>query len=706
MPDSATLLADAGPFAQLIDGFAPRPQQQQLANAIAQALTDDAVLVAEAGTGTGKTLAYLVPALRSGKKVIVSTGTRNLQDQLYHKDLPLVRKALLLPISVALLKGRTNYLCLQRLGQTGAGARLDDLQQVSDLSKIRSWANHTQSGDIAEARDVSEDSPLWQRVTSTVDNCLGQDCPKFNDCFLVKARRQAAEADLIVINHHLFCADMAIKEEGFGEILPGADAFILDEAHQLPDTASHFFGLSLSSHQLLELARDSRAEQIRDAADFGALGEQCEYLEKATADLRLALGQAQTRAPWTQVAQQPELIGAVAALADTLALFDSLLREAAPRGKGLSSCQERCNLLRFKLRQIADHAETAATGTPVEDEQSHDDLRPTGELVRWFETYRRGFALNATPLDIGPVFRARMAQYQSAWVFTSATLAVDNDFGHFCQRLGLREPRTLQLASPFDYARNALLYHPKDMPEPATPDYTDAVLNASLPVLRASRGRAFILFTSHQALRQAAARLTDTLEYPLLVQGTLPKSVLLERFRQLGNAVLLGTASFWEGVDVRGDALSCVIIAKFPFAAPDDPVLQARCAALRRRGGNPFMDYQLPQAVIALKQGVGRLIRDVDDRGVLILCDPRLLSKSYGRVFLNSLPPMARTRSLRRVAAFFDDENAPPEGAAPPAAATADKAAGTADTKSPGAVAVQAQPEPVVLSGEPVPPGN
>lgn len=629
--DGTTLLGPDGPLARHIHGFAPRPQQQQLAGAVARTLAAGGVLIAEAGTGTGKTFAYLAPALLSGLKVIISTGTRNLQEQLFFKDLPLVRNALARPLHSALLKGRANYLCRYRLEQTAA-SRLNR-SQLTELGYIRDWARRTRSGDIAEVTEVAEGSPLWPRVTSTADNCLGQNCPLLADCLVVKARREALEADVVVVNHHLLCADLALKDEGFGEVLPGADAFIIDEAHQLPDVAGQFFGQALSSNQLLELVRDCHAEQAREAPDFTELADCADAMASAGDALARSLGLQPGRAPWPERVAVPAVAAACQRLADSLAALATALEEGAKRGPGLGNCQSRCQTLRQRLQPFLDP--------------------PDENGVYWLETRTHGFTLYLTPLDVSHAFSQRMSQYHSAWVFTSATLAVGEDFSHFSRRLGLPEASTLRLESPFDYARNALLYHPKDLPEPTAPGYNCAVLEAALPVLAASRGRAFILFTSHQALREAATYLQSRLEFPLLVQGSQPKHALLERFRQLGDAVLLGTASFWEGVDVRGEALSCVIIAKLPFASPGDPVTQARSAALRRRGGNPFMDFQLPQAVISLKQGVGRLIRDVDDRGVLMLADPRLLTRAYGRTFLASLPPMARTRSLTHVQAFF-----------------------------------------------------
>jgi len=635
MPIPSEILAADGLVARHVAGFAPRPQQQAMADAVASALHDKGVLVAEAGTGTGKTFAYLVPALLSGKKVIISTGTKNLQDQLYHRDLPLVRKALGVPVTTALLKGRANYLCLHRLElgeQRAAGSR----QMLDALVRVRSWAGRTRSGDIAELSELAEDAPIWPVVTSTVDNCLGQECPHWSDCFMAKARRQAQAADILVVNHHLLFADMALRDEGFGEVLPGAHALILDEAHQLPEVASNFFGLSLSSRQLMELAGDTVTEQVREASDMASLRDVADALQTAVRDLRLALGRGSRRAVWHQVAAEDNVKKAVERVECTLAELEQTLKPAAERGKGLDSCWRRSMALAERLALLKE----------AESES----------YVRWFETFATAFALHLTPMDIAESFHARMEEYRAAWVFTSATLAVGDSFEHFVSRLGLTEASTARWDSPFDFEHQALLYLPKGLPRPGAPDHTVAVVDAARPVLKASRGRAFLLFTSHRALQQAAELLEDTLEFPLLVQGSMPRAELLKRFRDLGNAVLLGTGSFWEGVDVRGEALSCVIIDKLPFASPDDPVLQARIQALREHGGNPFIEYQLPNAVIALKQGVGRLIRDVDDRGVLMLCDPRVSTHSYGRVFINSLPPMPRTQDLHDVRRFFAAE--------------------------------------------------
>lgn len=634
MPSAAETLGANGPLAQSIPRFAPRAEQQAMATAVAAAIEHGSALVAEAGTGTGKTFAYLVPALQSGRRVVISTGTRTLQDQLFHRDLPLVREALAVPGRMALLKGRSNYLCLYRLDLALLQGRLGSRARVAELERIRAWSGLTRAGDIAEVGDVAEDSPIWPLVTSTVDNCLGQECPAYGECHVMRARRRAQEADLVVINHHLLFADMALKEDGFGDLLPGADVFILDEAHQLPDTATSFFGVSVSGRQIQELVRDTREEHLREAGDLAQLPEALDQVDRAVLDARLALGEVPQRLPWRQATAAPAFVAALERLGERLEQLGQWLEHAAQRGKGLENCWRRSLALIERLRSV-----TAAA---------------TEQQIQWVDVHRRSFTLHLTPMDIAESFQAHLRARPAAWIFTSATLTVGGSFGHFARRLGLEDAPTLQVDSPFDYAGNALLYVPPKLPDPAAPGYTDAVLAAALPVIERCRGGVFLLFTSHRALQQAAANLAERLKRTVLVQGQAPRAQLLERFRILGNAVLLGTGSFWEGVDVRGPALSCVIIDKLPFASPGDPVLQARIDAMRAAGGNPFMDYQLPAAVLALKQGVGRLIRDVGDRGVMVLCDPRLYSKPYGRLFRASLPPMGSTRVLEDVLQFLD----------------------------------------------------
>lgn len=633
MNDLSELLGPDGLLSKHIEAFSHRPQQLEMAQRVEQILSDGGVLITEAGTGTGKTFAYLVPALLSGLKVIVSTGTKNLQDQLYHRDLPLIKDALAVPASVALLKGRSNYLCIHRMDNALQEGRLRSKELVNQLMQVREWSGKTKVGDIAELSTIPEDSGIWPVITSTVDNCLGAECPSYSTCHLVEARRRAQEADLVVVNHHLLCADFALKDEGFGELLPEADCFIVDEAHQLPETASNFFGINITGRQLLELARDSETEYLREAGDIPEIPAQVTALSKAVRDLRLVFGLELRRGPWTEISGDERITNALDRMQNELVALKELLEQIKERGKGLESCYDRCEKMLAKLDQLFD--------------QDDDDS------IRWFETYSQSFNLNRTQLDVSEMFRSQIEQRCGSWIFTSATLAVGESFKHFQNQLGVNDAATLCLDSPFDYPNQALWFVPRNMPEPRSPDYLEAVLGIIEPVIEASGGRAFLLFTSHRALRLAAESLEDRMDFPLLVQGSAPKTELLERFRELGNAVLLGTASFWEGVDVRGEALSCVVIDKLPFASPGDPVLQARIDALKKKGGNPFMEFQVPQAAIALKQGAGRLIRDESDRGVLVICDPRLLSKGYGHTFLKSMPPMARTRVLEDVQEFF-----------------------------------------------------
>ncbi len=637
MQSAAELLGSDGPFAREIPGYAPRASQQSMAAAVEEAIAERQVLVAEAGTGTGKTFAYLVPALLSGKRVIVSTGTKTLQDQLFHRDLPQVRSVLGARLSAALLKGRANYLCLHRLDQAHQEGRFASREQTSQLQAIRVWAKRTLSGDRAELADIPEDSVLWPRVTSTTDNCLGADCPMFSDCFVVKARRAAQEADLVVVNHHLLFADLAIKRDGFGEILPGAHAFILDEAHQIPELAGQFFSVTLSARQLNELAADTLAECANVTGALALLQPGIDALLAVVKRVRLALDRFPAKGAFALVETDREVEAELDGLREALGQLAALLDQQSERSRGLASVSERAAEQVARLAHLTDSGARGA--------------------VHWYELSTHGFSLHATPLDLAPPLRELREQSHAAWIFTSATLSVAGRFTHFSRQLGLDDPVELCLDSPFDYAHQALVYLPKDLPDPSAADYVDRVIDAAVPVLQASRGRAFLLFTSHRALRRAAELLPTRVAFPLFVQGTAPRHRLLTEFRASGNGVLLGAASFWGGVDVAGEALSLVVIDKLPFAAPDDPVLVARLDALREAGSNPFTDWQIPNAVIALKQGAGRLIRDVHDRGVLMLCDPRLLSRGYGKLFLASLPPMPRTREPGDVQRFFQSSS-------------------------------------------------
>ncbi len=627
-----TFAAD-GPFAERVPGFRLRAGQLEMSEAIGEAIENTAVLVAEAGTGTGKTFAYLVPALLAGGKVIVSTGTKTLQDQLFDRDLPAVRAALASGATIALLKGRANYVCLYRLRRAAREGRFATRDEPAQIRKIERFAAVTTTGDRADLADVPEDAPAWAHATSTRENCLGQGCPDYKDCFVMRARKNALAADVVVVNHHLFFADLVLREEGISELLPACNTVIFDEAHQLPETARMFFGEALSSAQLVELARDVRLELRAAGGAAPELDRVAARLEKAARDLRLVFGEAGARLAWSQALRLQGFSDALAKLNSALHVLEQALAAHEGRAEGLDACARRASAARHLLVRLRE--------TEVSAE------------VRWLEVFSHAVQLHVTPLSSAELFRRQMTDHPRAWIFTSATLAVGEDFGHFTRELGVPDAATRRWASPFDFPRQALLYVPKALPEPGEAGFTEAVIEAALPVLRASEGRAFLLFTTLRALRRAHQILEGKIDYPLLVQGTGSRSQLLSRFRALGNAVLLGSQSFWEGVDVRGDALSLVVIDKLPFAPPDDPVLAARIEGVRSTGGNPFNELQLPQAVLQLKQGAGRLIRDEADRGVLMLCDPRLVSKPYGRRILQSLPPMALTRELSAVERFF-----------------------------------------------------
>lgn len=629
-----------GPLASAVPGFTTRPEQIAMAGEVAQALQSRGRLVVEAGTGTGKTYAYLIPVLLSGRRVIVSTGTRTLQDQLFRRDLPTVAAALGMPVRVALLKGRANYLCLHRLELAEHQATSRGLRRevATALPHVRQWARVTKQGDIAELARFSESDPVWPWVTSTRDNCLGPDCELFDRCHVIKARREAQAADVVVVNHHLLMADLVLKEEGFGDLLPGADAIVIDEAHQLPEVASAFLGFAVSGRQLQALTRDLAAELISGAPQTEVAASFAQTLDRRIVDLHDALGKAGERLEFTQ--WSAAVIESLEAVQFSLADLVKSLSSAAADHPGLAAVRRRAVELSGRMGTLLEHG----------DEESLAS-------VRWAQVSGQGVSFHYVPVDVAEQLGALIASHSSAWICTSATLAVGDDFSHFTRRAGMQQPVTVQFGSPFDYQSQALLYLPTGLDAPASRRYTQQVVEAALPVLQASGGRAFMLFTSHRALREAAEILLNrfgaTSPFPVLVQGDAPREVLLKRFREYGNAVLLGTSSFWEGVDVKGAALSVVVIDKLPFAVPDDPVLKARLAAIERRGGNSFFDEQVPQAVIALKQGVGRLIRDRADFGVVMLCDQRVRTRPYGRIFLKSLPPMPATSRPEEVIQFL-----------------------------------------------------
>jgi ATP-dependent DNA helicase DinG len=635
MQDIDDILGPDGPLAGSLPGFRPRRAQLQMARAVTDALEHRTALLVEAGTGTGKTFAYLVPALLAGRRVLVSTGTRTLQDQLYAKDVPLVAGALGSPARVALLKGRSNYLCTYRLKRQLAQRVLEGVA-VPDplLARLESWSAITKTGDLAEVPGMTESQSIWPQVTSTRDNCLGQRCPDYAGCHVVAARRDAQAADLVIVNHHLLLADLALKEDGFGDLLGSADAVILDEAHQLPDLATQFFGAQFSARQGETLLTEGKAALLRGGGSLAEIGPAARTVEAALGAVLAALPRGAARRRWEEAGE--ELDSAVLALVAALREYGSALGDASQQ-PAIAAVAGRAGELAGVLERIA---------------QAGGD-----DGARTIETTGRGFTLGLLPFDVSERFRGLVTAHPAAWVFTSATLSVGEDFAHFATRLGLEDAPTLRIPSPFDFSSQAMLYLPEGMPEPAQPGYVDAVIDASVPLLEASGGGAFLLFTSHRALAQGAARLRATwdgaVERPLLVQGEGPRERLLREFREHGDAVLLGTASFWEGVDVKGEALRLVIIEKLPFASPDDPLTKARIEHLQRSGGNAFRDYQLPEAVLALKQGVGRLIRSETDRGMIVICDPRLLGKGYGRVFRASLPEMPATRDRAEATRFL-----------------------------------------------------
>ena len=661
--DAASIFGPGGVLERAVPGFRHRPQQAEFAEAVREAIAARGVLIAEAGTGTGKTFAYLVPALLSGGRVIVSTGTKTLQDQLYHRDLPRIRQALGSTVDLALLKGRANYVCLHHLEAAAAQGTFAARDEALDLQKIRRFAASTMTGDKNDCADVAESSGAWAYATSTRENCLGSACKHYQDCFVMKARKRAGEADVVVVNHHLFFADVVLRDEGAADLLPAANTVIFDEAHHLPDLARLFFGESLSTTQLLELARDVRMAEAQHAPEGSSLGDAGIALEKAARDLRLALGPAAGRTSLAALRDRAAFDGALDGLAGALGEASVRLASQEERAEEIRSCRLRADQC---LARVAEWREAGAR--PRED----DPDAGSPDVVRWIEAYAHSAVLYATPLDVGRIFNAQIDAGERAWIFTSATLSVDGDFRHYQGEMGLADAKTLSWPSPYDYANQALLYVPEGLPDPNSEGYVNAVIDAAWPVVRAARGHSFLLFTSLRAMERGhsllAARLAaEGLGWPLLLQGRASKSELLERFRRSPNAVLVGSQSFWEGVDVKGEQLSVVVIDRLPFNPPDDPVLAACIERINRAGGNAFMDYQLPRAVISLKQGAGRLIRDEADRGALVICDPRLVDKPYGKRIWRALPPFRRTRRLADVEAFFAERRGTP--AAPSAAA-------------------------------------
>lgn len=635
MPSIDRIFASNGLLAETITGFVPRASQTSMATAVKEALDKQSMLIVEAGTGTGKTFAYLAPALQQKGKVIISTGTKNLQEQLYHRDLPRVRDILASNKQLALLKGRANYLCVHRLQQHSSHTDLVDKDSLSELSVVRQWAASTTSGDIGEIKTLPEDARVLPLITSTVDNCLGRECPDYEECYLVKARKKAMDADVLVVNHHLFFADMALKDTGFGELIPEAQAIIFDEAHQIPDIACDYFGEAMSTRQLHDLAKDITLlvrTVVKDAAQLQNAAEKC---RTAATDLRLLFPLDPSKGNWAEKLDEDNIQHQVQRLKEAIGILYEVTKVHVGRDKSLDNLFESVAELRAKWDALCQRDQTGVS--------------------LWYETSPRHLHVHLTPLSIAARFRRFVDASEAGWVFTSATLVVEGEFTHFQRRMGLENAKTLALDSPFDYQQQALLCVPRFLPEPHEKPIKDTLIKISRRLIDASGGRCFLLFTSHQMLLEVAEKLSTVINNKLLVQGQAPKQTLLDRFINEPDAVLLGTGAFWEGVDVRGDALIAVMIDKLPFASPDDPLLQARIEDARKRGINPFAAIQIPQAVITLKQGAGRLIRDLSDRGVLVICDNRLVTKPYGKTFLASLPNMRRTRSLDAVNLFLNN---------------------------------------------------
>jgi len=643
--DIERLFSPNGQLGNAVSNYRPRQAQIDMAKAIGQAIAGQSTLIAEAGTGTGKTFAYLAPALLWGGKVIISTGTKNLQDQLFLRDIPAVRQALGAPVSVALLKGRANYVCHFHLERTLQNGRLTSREDVGYLREISRFIKMTNTGDKSELSQIPETAMIWNLVTSTKENCLGSDCQYYQDCFVMKARKEAQKADVVVVNHHLFFADVALKDTGIAELLPSANTVIFDEAHQLPDTATLFFGETISTSQILELCRDVLAEGLSHARDGAEWAKLVVPLEKAARDLRLCFPPEQVKLSLPQIPPSSDFFPAFETVKEHLGTLLDVLEKQAERAETI----ELCRLRALEMKgQLDAWGKAAPVGSELQDQ----------DCVLWVEAYSTSLQLHRTPLSIAPIFNKQREDSARSWIFTSATLAVKNDFSHYTSQMGLSDEKAVSWPSPFDYGRQGLLYIPTGMPEPRFSEYNDAVINAALPVLIASGGRAFLLCTTLRAVRLSAERLRDEfaqrgLNFALFVQGESGRTELLDQFRRSGNGILIGSQSFWEGIDVRGEALSLVVIDKLPFAPPDDPVLSARINAMEKLGKNGFVHHQLPEAIINLKQGAGRLIRDETDRGVLMLCDPRILSKPYGARIWQSMPPFTRTRELKVVEDFF-----------------------------------------------------
>lgn len=699
--DISEFFDEDGPLATAMPGYKPRPSQVELSQAIGDAIQDRATLVAEAGTGIGKTWAYLVPAFIQGGKVLISTGTRTLQDQLFARDLPRVRAALAAPVTAALLKGRGNYVCHYHLERLQGDERaLKSRTEIQQLRQIQVFAGITKTGDRSDLAQVPEDADIWQRVTSTRENCLGQECPRIRDCFVVKARRQAQEADVVVVNHALFMADLVLREEGVTDLLPEADTVIFDEAHQLPDTATRFLGNSVSTHQLMDFGRALEVAGLAYAREAAKWSDVSRHLETAARELRLVCAPLDRmpgrKATFEAIPNPEEFDEALATLREAVDSATKALGAVAEKHPDLMAAARSGAEISVRLKRWAT---PGRAGSGFEDEGwGRDDQAPepasfsasdpaselasesalgdgpstpaailegvaaaaeqwTGPAVRWVEHGQHHVRLHSAPLSVAQAF-SKYRKPGQAWIMTSATLSVNGEFTHFTSQLGLERARTGKWESPFNYPEQALLFVPRGMPEPQSPQFLDRFVDTLMPLLEASPGGTLVLCTTLRAVEKVATLLADAFDdaghdWPLLKQGEGTRRDLLDRFCKLKHPVLVGSASFWEGIDLPGDVLTLVAIDKLPFAPPDDPVIEARLRACRAQGGNPFSEYQLPEAAISLKQGAGRLIRTESDWGVLMVGDARLVEKPYGKRLWRGLPPFARTRELDEVLAFY-----------------------------------------------------
>ena len=631
--------SEKGDLSKNIDGYRVRQEQIDISILIDEAITHKKKLIVEAGTGIGKTFAYLVPAFLSGGKIIISTATKNLQDQLFTKDIPMIRDALKVPVSLAMLKGRSNYLCHLRLENAMIEGAFMTKEDVTHLHLVNQHAKHSVDGDRAELDTIPESSSIWPQVTSTKENCLGQDCSFYKECFVMSARKKALAADVTIVNHHLFFADLNMKEEGISELLPKATTVIFDEAHQIPDIASIFFGKNISNSKISEIVQDGfqiYLKHMKDVSDFEPI---LNDLEKANKDFRLVFPRESNRYPYQKIFSFSRFESSYLELVEKLKKIIELLALHKDRDSEIEKYFDSANEI---LKSFDDW---------LEDKDNNS--------IKWIEVYSQSLQLNNTPLSIADMFARHINNESTSWVFTSATLAVKNNFDHFKNQLGLIDADSVSKESPFNYAEKALLFVPKTMPDANHENFNFAVVNQIYPFIKASKGRAFILCTTLKSMREIFTLLqdkieTDQLDYPIYLQGDGSRNHLLNKFREHGHAILIGSLSFWEGVDVKGDALSLVVIDKLPFFSPEDPVLAARIDKINQSGKNAFMEYQLPNAVITLKQGAGRLIRDEFDKGVLVICDTRIIDKPYGKRMWQSLPPFARTRDDLEVIQFLE----------------------------------------------------